>query len=142
MESAIIPPVSLSSDPHSRFAAVYSVLNDAIAAHAFPGCAFGVLAGDKIVLQDALGCFTYEDSSPAVTAETAYDVASLTKVVATTAAAMLLCQRGILDLDTPLGELLPGFVVGRAPAEHQAGWRRNRRLRDPERASGPPDLRP
>ena len=118
MESAIIPPVSLSSDPHSRFAAVYSVLNDAIAAHAFPGCAFGVLAGDKIVLQDALGCFTYEDSSPAVTAETAYDVASLTKVVATTAAAMLLCQRGILDLDTPLGELLPGFVVGRAPAEH------------------------
>ena len=31
---------------------------------------------------------------------------------------MLLCQRGLLDLDTPLGELLPGFVVGRAAAEH------------------------
>jgi len=118
MVSAIIPPVSPSSDPHSRFAAVYGVLNDAIAAQAFPGCAFGVLAGDEIVLQDALGRFTYEEAAPAVTPETVYDVASLTKVVATTAAAMLLCQRGLLDLDMPVGELLPGFVVDRAPAEH------------------------
>ena len=44
-------------------------------------------------------------------------MASLTKVVATTAAAMLLVQRGQLDLETPLGDLLPGFVVGRAPGD-------------------------
>ncbi len=44
---------------------------------------------------------------------TVFDVASITKVVSTTAVAMLLYQRGLLDLDTPLGELLPGFVVGR-----------------------------
>jgi CubicO group peptidase (beta-lactamase class C family) len=47
--------------------------------------------------------------------ETKYDVASLTKVVATTAAAMLLIQRGLLDLETPVAELLPGFVIGRPP---------------------------
>jgi CubicO group peptidase (beta-lactamase class C family) len=93
------------------------VLREAIAARAFPGCAFGVLAGGAVVLEDALGSFTYEGDAPAVTAKTAYDVASLTKVVATTAAAMLLHQRGLLDLDTPLGELLPGFVVGRSPQE-------------------------
>ena len=52
-----------------------------------------------------------------MTAETVYDVASLTKVVATTAAAMLLVQRGQLDLDAPLGELLPGFVAGRAAGD-------------------------
>ena len=46
-------------------------------------------------------------------AETVFDVASLTKVVATTAVAMVLSQRGELDIDMPLGELLPGFVVGR-----------------------------
>jgi len=101
-----------------RYASVYRVLSDAIAAHAFPGCAFGVLAGGKVVIQDGLGHFTYEEDAPAVTAETVYDVASLTKVVSTTAAAMLLNQRGQLDLDMPLGELLPGFVVGRAPGEH------------------------
>jgi CubicO group peptidase (beta-lactamase class C family) len=112
----MIPPTSLSSDTNSRFAGVYQVLDEAIAAGAFPGCAFGVLAQGEVLLQDALGRFTYEDDSPAVTPETVYDVASLTKVVATTAAAMLLVQRGLLDLDTPLGELLPGFVVGRARA--------------------------
>jgi serine-type D-Ala-D-Ala carboxypeptidase len=97
----------------SRFAAAYRVLEDAIAARAFPGCAFGVLADSEVVLQDALGRFTYDEGAPAVTDNTIYDVASLTKVVATTAAAMLLCQHGLLDIDTPLGELLPGFVVGR-----------------------------
>jgi CubicO group peptidase (beta-lactamase class C family) len=96
-----------------RFADVYKVLQDAIAQHAFPGCAFGVLAGGDTVLEDALGRFTYEADSPSVEPHTVFDVASLTKVVSTTAAAMLLYQRGVLDLDTPLGEMLPGFVVGR-----------------------------
>ncbi len=99
------------------FAAAYAVLREAIAARAFPGCAFGVLAGGSVVLEDALGHLTYEEDAPRVTAKTVYDVASLTKVVATTAAAMLLHQRGTLDLDTPLGELLPGFVVGRSSQE-------------------------
>jgi len=72
-----------------------------------------VVVGSEVVLEDALGHFTHEDRAPAVTAQTVYDLASLTKVVATTAAAMLLCERGLLDLDLPVGELLPGFVVGR-----------------------------
>ncbi len=81
-----------------RFGAAYRVLEEAIAARAFPGCAFGVVAGGEVALKDALGRFTYEQESPAVTAETVFDVASLTKVVATTAAAMLLVQRGRLTL--------------------------------------------
>jgi serine-type D-Ala-D-Ala carboxypeptidase len=97
-----------------QFQAAYRVLEEAIAARAFPGCAFGVLAGDQVVVENALGRFTYEENSPAVATQTAYDVASLTKVVATTAAAMLLQQRREIDLELPAGELLPGFVVGRA----------------------------
>jgi CubicO group peptidase (beta-lactamase class C family) len=99
-----------------RFPAACRVLEDAIAARAFPGCAFGVLAGGEAV-QGALGRFTYEPESPAVKPETVFDVASLTKVVCTTAAAMLLYQHGQLDIDTPLGELLPGFVIGREPGD-------------------------
>jgi CubicO group peptidase (beta-lactamase class C family) len=64
-----------------------------------------------------LGRFTYEGNAPAVAAETVFDLASVTKVVATTATAMLLVQRRQLELETPLGELLPGFVVRRAPAD-------------------------
>ena len=117
MEIVLSPPDPTPTGSRARFAAVYRVLSGAIASHAFPGCTFGVLADGEIVLQGALGCFTYEEDSPVVTAETVYDVASLTKVAATTAAAMLLCQRGHLDLDTPLGELLPGFVAGRASGD-------------------------
>jgi serine-type D-Ala-D-Ala carboxypeptidase len=117
MATKIIPRDPLTADPSGRFADAYRVLADAIRAHSFPGCAFGVLSRGEVILQDALGHFTYEENAPPVNPETVYDVASLTKVVATTAAAMLLHQRGLLDLDTPLGELLPGFVVGRSPQE-------------------------
>jgi len=113
MNTDAISSGAVPSDAQQRFAQAYQVLKDAIAAHAFPGCAFGVLAGGEVVLEDALGHFTYEEGAPAVAAQTVYDLASLTKVVATTAAAMLLWERGLLDLDLPLGELLPGFVVGR-----------------------------
>jgi CubicO group peptidase (beta-lactamase class C family) len=112
---------SSRAEQQSRFPEAYAVLRDAIAAQAFPGCAFGVLVHGKVFLLDALGHFTYqaEDTTPrAVTPQTLYDVASLTKVVSTTSAAMLLHQRGLLDLETPLGELLPGFVIGRDPSEH------------------------
>ena len=99
--------------PESRFREAYTVLREAIAERAFPGCAFGVFADGNVALEGALGRFTYEDTSPAVAPTTMYDVASLTKVVLTAAAAMLLYQQGRLDLETPLGELLPGFVIGR-----------------------------
>jgi CubicO group peptidase (beta-lactamase class C family) len=90
------------------------VLEEAITARAFPGCAFGVLAGDEVALAGALGRFTYGAATPAVTAKTRYDIASITKVASTTAAAMLLHQRGLLDLETPLGDLLPAFTANRA----------------------------
>ena len=116
-----------SSRPREQFAEAYRVLEEAVAAHAFPGCAFGVLAGNTVALQDGLGRFTYEQDAPAVTGETVYDIASVTKVVATTATAMLLYQRGLLDLEAPLGDLLPGFVVGR-PAGDRARHVRLRHL--------------
>jgi serine-type D-Ala-D-Ala carboxypeptidase len=100
-----------------RLAPAYKVLEDAITARAFPGCSFGVFAEGKVVLEDSRGHFTYEADATPVAADTVFDVASITKVAATTAVAMLLYERGVLDLDTPLGELLPGFVVGREAGE-------------------------
>ncbi len=100
-----------------RFVVAYRVLEEAIRMRAFPGCAFGVLAGSEVVLCDAVGRFTYEDAAPHVTPATVYDLASVTKVVATTAATMLLHQRGQLDLDARLGDLLPQFVAGRAAGD-------------------------
>ena len=106
---------------NNAFAAAHKVLEDAIAARAFPGCAFGVLAGGRVVGHAALGHFIYEADSPTVLPDTVFDVASITKVAATTAAAMLLNQRGLLDPDTLVGDLLPGFIVGHG---HNADVRR------------------
>ena len=118
MEPAANPSASASETVDARFAPALRVLSDAIRARVFPGCAFGVLANDVVVSQGALGRFTYEPDAPPVHPETVFDIASLTKVVATTAAAMLLHQRGELDLETRLGGLLPGFLAGRASEDH------------------------
>jgi serine-type D-Ala-D-Ala carboxypeptidase len=117
MKPVTTPPAEIFPEARARFGAAYRVLEDAIGDHAFPGCAFGVLAGGEVVLNDALGRFTYDAGSPAVTPATLFDVASLTKVVATTAAAMLLHQRSRLELDLPLGALLPAFVAGRTAGD-------------------------
>ena len=89
----------------------HAVLVQAVEAGAFPGAAYGVLDRDAQTT-GAVGGFTYEPWSLRVMPETIYDLASVTKVAATTAAAMLLFQRGLLDLDAPVGDLLPGFVIG------------------------------
>lgn len=103
----------------ARFAEAYSVLESAIAERAFPGAAFGVLSKGKILALDGVGSFTYDPGSPAISPNTIYDLASVTKVLATTSAAMLLYGRGALDLDRPLGDVLPGFVVGMPSARER-----------------------
>lgn len=118
MSTEVHPEIAMPTVPNDRFDGVHQVLSEAIADRAFPGCAYGIYAGDKVVDHDALGRQTYEADAPAILPDTVFDIASLTKVVATTAVAMLLHQRGILDLETPLGELLPAFVVGRSSEQH------------------------
>ena len=104
-------PASAAAGP-TRFAAARRVLEQAIADRAFPGASYGVFHQGQLLTLDALGRFTYEADSTPVTPSTIYDLASLTKVLATTAAAMLLYERGIFKLDARLGDILPGFVVG------------------------------
>lgn len=65
---------------------------------------------------DAVGRFTYEPTAPLVAPATVFDLASVSKVIATTSAAMLLFDRGLFDLDARVGDILPGFVIGMAPA--------------------------
>src|SRR5580658_1685011 len=90
-----------------KFGPAVQVLENAITERAFPGCAFGVLAVGSVVLQGSLGRFTYKEADLQVQPRTVFDVASLTKVISTTAMAMLLYQRDRLDLEMPLGEVLP-----------------------------------
>jgi len=113
-EIAIATPSANSS--FSRYAGpARAILEQAIEQRAFPGAAYGVLHCGSIVALDAVGRFTYEEDAPAIQPNTVFDLASVSKVVATTAAAMLLHDRGLFDLDARLGDILPAFVVGMEP---------------------------
>ncbi len=94
-----------------RFRPVEALLEGAIAEGAFPGAAWGVVRGGVVEATGCVGGYTYDPASPRVTPQTRYDLASVSKVMATTAMAMLLYQRGQLELDLPLGDLLAGFVI-------------------------------
>lgn len=111
-------PISVDQQ-RARFSNAYEVLEKAIDEKAFPGAAFGVLSHGQIVALDAVGSHTYEEDAASVAADTVFDIASVTKVVATTAATMILHDRSVLDLDLPLGEVLPGFVIGKAPGSRK-----------------------
>jgi CubicO group peptidase (beta-lactamase class C family) len=73
------------------------------------------------VVSQGFGRFTYDENSPAVQADTIFDLASVSKVIATTTMAMLLYERGQLSLEEPLAQTLPDFVT-LAP-KHQLEWR-------------------
>jgi serine-type D-Ala-D-Ala carboxypeptidase len=101
-----------ASTQKQQFHAAYSVLEKAIRERAFPGAAFAVLANDRVLALDGIGTFTYESAAKPVTASSVFDLASVTKVVATTSMAMLLYQNGQLELDRPLVQILPAFANG------------------------------
>jgi CubicO group peptidase (beta-lactamase class C family) len=93
----------------TRFAEAKDILQRAIETRVFPGAVFGVWRREEFSIH-AAGKLGYEPEWPAVTTDTIYDIASLTKVMATTAVAMQLWQAGKLDLATPVCELLPQFT--------------------------------
>jgi CubicO group peptidase (beta-lactamase class C family) len=92
------------------FAAAFAHLQEAIVQRNFPGASVAVTQSGKLVALLAFGRFTYAPNSPLVTPATLFDLASLTKVIATTTMAMLLYERGLLDLDAPLAAVLPEFT--------------------------------
>ena len=109
------------SGQEKQFARAFAFIREAIAHRAFPGAALAVTHQGALVASEGFGRFTYSDDAPQVQAETIFDLASVTKVVATTAVAMLLYERGRLPLEEPVANTLPEFV-SLAP-KHQRAWR-------------------
>jgi len=120
-------PLLLDAFDHQDevFESAFSILREAIDQRAFPGAAVAVTHQGRLVALKALGRFTYELNSPSVTPTTLFDLASVTKVVATTAMAMVLYECGLLDLDTPVTAITPEFTL----AAEKDSRRRNVTLR-------------
>jgi CubicO group peptidase (beta-lactamase class C family) len=93
------------------FGKAFDVINKAIANAAFPAASIAVTSKRKLVALTAFGRFTYEPDSPPVTTASVFDLASVSKVVATTSMAMILYQRGLVDLEMPVAAIVPEFMI-------------------------------
>ena len=100
-------PVPAYEAQDAVFAAAFEVLKGAIADRVFPSASVAITYRGKLACLKAFGHFVYEQESPEVTVASIYDVASLTKVLATTAMAMVLYDRGKLDLEMPVINMVP-----------------------------------
>lgn len=88
-----------------------SIVNDGLAKKAFPGCEVLAVQNGVIKYHKAFGHYEFDPKSMPVNLESIYDLASVTKISATTVAIMKLYEQGKLDLTKTLGDYLP-FTKG------------------------------
>lgn len=93
------------------------MLDEATHAKAFPGAALVVTRGEEIAIELYAGHLTY-DKRARVTADTIYDLASLTKVLVTTPLMMWLVEAGRVSLEQPLVSVVPEFKSDDSRREH------------------------
>ncbi len=95
--------------PGNIFFIADSLIENAISDSAFPGAVLLVSKGGKIVHEKAYGHFTYDRTSPEMNINTIFDLASVSKVVGTTTMAMMLIDKGKMNLDDKVIKFLPEF---------------------------------
>ena len=112
-----------------RLAKIDHVVLRGISAGGYPGAAVVVGRRGAAVFERGYGRLSWEKTSPAVSADrTIYDLASLTKVIGTTTALMVLFDEGKVQLDDPVSKFIPEFSGGqkdlvtiRMLLEHRSG---------------------
>lgn len=105
-----------------------SIVGQCIAERAFPGCQIAVVKNGNFVIDRAYGHLTYDSKSPAVTGTTLYDLASLTKPLATVPALMKLYGEGAFRVDDKAAKYVPeladngkGDISVRELLQHTSG---------------------
>lgn len=111
-------PVVVPVTPTGDFSPVVRLVDDAVAARRLPGAVVQVGHAGKVVFRQAFGSRKLAgepglDGAPApaepMTEDTIFDVASLTKSLATATAVMALVEQGRLRIDEPVQTYLPDF---------------------------------
>jgi len=113
----------------SDLQAMDAIVQKGITAGAYPGCQLLVAVEDKVIWHKAYGKQGYEANSPEIDLRSLYDIASVTKIAASTLLAMQQHTKGKFNLDQTIGNYIPE-VVGNSPfaalkireiMAHQAG---------------------
>ncbi|MBA2260132.1 MAG: beta-lactamase family protein [Acidobacteria bacterium] len=112
----------------TAFARAADVIQDAIAARVFPAATVEVGMRGAVAWRGAFGRLSYDDHASDAKVDTIFDLASLTKVIATATLAMRAVDDGLIRLDDPVAEWIPEWrgadrigVTVRDLLEHSAG---------------------
>lgn len=99
-----------AKQPNSQgFSRIDELVRDAMAAKSTPGAVVAVGRGDQTLYEKAFGFRATVPAEEPMTVDTVFDVASLTKVVATTTAVMTLIDDARVRLNDPVATHIPGF---------------------------------
>jgi uncharacterized protein YbbC (DUF1343 family)/CubicO group peptidase (beta-lactamase class C family) len=106
--------VAQPRSPEHSLAQVDAILNDAVESGLIPGAVLAIGHNGEVVYRKAYGWRTLIPRREAMTVDTIFDAASLTKVVATTPSVMKLFEQGKIRLDDPVTKYLPEFQSGQS----------------------------
>ena len=93
----------------SDFAVAADVVQRGVDARAFPAAVVEVGTSTGVLWRQAFGTLDYDADSDVTRVDTIFDLASLTKVIATTSLVMTLVERGALALDHPIRQWIPDW---------------------------------
>jgi len=100
----------VESNPQEKnFSSIDSIIQKAIKDSAFPGAVLLIAQNGNVLHKKAFGHLIYDATSAPMLTNTIFDLASVTKVIATTTAAMLCYDRGLFKLDDKVVKYLPKF---------------------------------
>jgi uncharacterized protein YbbC (DUF1343 family)/CubicO group peptidase (beta-lactamase class C family) len=121
-----------------RLDLIEPLVNEAIAEKKLPGAVVLIGRGEQVVYQKAIGNRALVPAVEPMTQDTVFDLASLTKVVATTTSAMMLIEDGRIRLSDRVATFIPGFerygkgdITVRHLMTHVSGLRPDVDLGDP-----------
>jgi uncharacterized protein YbbC (DUF1343 family)/CubicO group peptidase (beta-lactamase class C family) len=132
------PASSAAGFDLSRLQRIDAVVNQAVSDKKMPGAVVVVGRGDTVVFREAYGRRAVSPQAEPMTLDTIFDLASLTKVVATTTAVMMLVEDGRERLNDPVASFIPEFgkygkerLTVRDLLIHMSGLRPDLDLGDP-----------
>lgn len=110
MAAAAPAPKASTPKADAQLGAVDSIVNQAITEGNIPGAVLLVGHNGKVIYRKAYGSRALEPKREPMTVDTIFDMASLTKVIATTTAVMQLMEQGKIRLNDPVAKYLPEFA--------------------------------
>ncbi len=133
-----IPSVAAPAKKINRFAAVDAAIQSAIQQGEIPGAVLVIGHNGVVVYRKAYGQRSLEPRRAPMTMNTVFDMASLTKVLATTGCVMRLLEQGQIRLNDPVAKFIPEFgkygkeeITIRELLTHYSGLREDLDLKTP-----------